>query len=413
MGDISCLEKSICCGCSACEHICPKNSIRMEIDSEGFLYPRIDMDTCVNCGRCASVCQGLLPSSERPPMKALAAMCQEESLRLQSSSGGMFSTLATTIINAGGVVFGACFGDGWQVIIDYTETVDGLSKFRGSKYVQAKTGTAYIDAQNFLKRGRLVLFTGTPCLVRGLRHFLRDQYSNLITIDVACHGVPSPKVWKMYLQALTNRANKKHVDTIISMYHKDVFMQAFLENLTLRPSCYNCKAKLGRSGSDLTISDFWGVQHVCPQMHDDKGTSLILINTEKGREFIEHLPCQSMEVVFGEVLWHNPYLKRCPNVHPKRSVFFAHLEDANDVITLMKNCLKQPLKQRVKNLLKEFLNVQNYKRAFRLRRMYFQAVKIGVRDLTLDNISSIDFRSKLLGWTNYCVKVKWNGSSQK
>ena len=302
---ISIKDKKHCCGCSACASICPKHSIVMTEDNEGFLYPHVDMDTCIDCGLCEKACNELHPFEKGEPQHVYAAINKNEAIRMRSSSGGVFYALAEKVLNEGGVVFGARFDDNWQVVIDYAEDMQGVEAFMGSKYVQARVGEAYKDAKRFLQQGRKVLFSGTPCQVAGLHQFLRKPYDNLLSIDFVCHGTPSPKVWKLYLQEVIgklhrisdiefrNKANgwknfgfnlryndEDQTVSLLSSFHQNPYMKVFLQDIILRPSCYDCKAKGCRSQSNITIADFWGVNTVFPVMDDDKGTSLVFISTQ-------------------------------------------------------------------------------------------------------------------------------------
>ena len=193
-------DKKKCCGCSACVQRCPKQCISLQEDEEGFLYPQVDKKICVNCGLCEKVCPVLNPVKARKPQVVFAARAIDEKVRLESSSGGVFTVLAELVIERGGVVFGAKFNEKWEVVHAYTESKEGLSAFRGSKYVQSKIENSYKQAESFLKAGREVLFSGTPCQIAGLKLYLRKEYTNLLTVDFVCHGVPSPMVWKDYLE---------------------------------------------------------------------------------------------------------------------------------------------------------------------------------------------------------------------
>ena len=188
-------EKYLCCGCAACVQRCPKQCIILHEDHEGFLYPKVDTDNCIDCALCEKVCPILNEGSNRKPLKVYAAINKDEKIRLESSSGGIFTLLAEQTIGEDGVVFGARFDENWQVRLDYTETIEGIAVFRGSKYVQARTENTYQQAEFFLREGRKVLFAGTPCQIAGLKKFLRKEYDNLLAVDFVCHGVPSPKVW--------------------------------------------------------------------------------------------------------------------------------------------------------------------------------------------------------------------------
>ena len=204
-------DKKQCCGCSACVQRCPKQCIVMKEDEEGFLYPVADKDVCIDCNLCEQVCPVLRQREEREPLDVYAAFNKNEEVRMQSSSGGVFTALAESIIKEGGVVFGARFNEDWEVVHDYVETVEGLSAFRGSKYVQSRIGCTFSQAEQFLKQGRKVLFSGTPCQIAGLKLFLRKEYENLLSVDFICHGVPSPGVWRQYLnEFIALMGNKKN-----------------------------------------------------------------------------------------------------------------------------------------------------------------------------------------------------------
>ena len=353
----------ICCACTACEQICPKHCISMTEDAKGFLYPKVVESMCVECGLCEKVCPALSKEVPVKPQKVYAAIHKDESVRLQSSSGGIFTALAEKVIQDGGVVFGARFDDDWNVVHDYTESIDGLASFRGSKYVQSRVGDNYAKVKSFLTEGRTVLFTGTPCQTMGLWRFLRKDYENLIVVDFVCHGVPSSMVWRKYLNDLkethtvcvdkknnvllslkestlvgvsfrdkrngwkkfgfathflsASEADKKWVAKPLGSkkidffepYNENAFMCAFLWDLCLRPSCYNCPAKGGRSHSDITIADYWGVQNVLPDFDDDKGCSLVMLHTERGTHFYEKTNVISYVTTYEQALEGNPSIE--------------------------------------------------------------------------------------------------------
>lgn len=343
-------QKEHCCGCSACVHICPKHSISFQEDKEGFLYPKVDLETCVDCGLCEKVCPIINQDSEREPQKVYAAKNNDETIRLKSSSGGAFTLLAEKIIEDGGVVFGARFNENWEVVHDYTDTIEGLEPFRGSKYVQSAIGESYKQVETFLKVGRKVMFTGTPCQIAGLKKFLRKDYKNLLAVDFVCHGVPSPLVWRLYLKEEINRYGKeitavedinfrdkytgwktyslsiKLSGNIVSstMFTDDNYMRAFLSNLSLRPSCYSCPAKAGKSGADITIGDFWGIENVQPELDDDRGMSVLVnYNEIKCRSIISELYLHA--VSYPEILVSNPCLEKSVNKPVNRDFFFSQL----------------------------------------------------------------------------------------
>lgn len=368
---INIADKISCCGCSACASVCPKQCINMESDDEGFLYPYVDNDTCVDCGLCEKVCNELHPMSQRKPLQVLAAINKDEEIRLKSSSGGVFYELANKTISDGGVVFGARFDENWQVLIDYAEDMEGVKAFMGSKYVQSRIENAYKDVRRFLIEGRKVLFSGTPCQVAGLHQFLRKQFDNLLTVDFICHGTPSPKVWQMYLDEIFGCCKQiksvsfrdktrgwlnfhfrieyddnENATMLLSPASQNQYMRAFLSDLILRPSCSSCAAKSGSSRSDITLADFWGIWDENSQMYDNKGTSMIFINTDKGR-FV--LP--SEEIVkydksdYSTALKYNKVCETSVSPNSKRDLFFYQLKTTESVTQLIEKTLKPSFMQ--------------------------------------------------------------------
>lgn len=366
--------KSLCCGCSACASICPKHCISMREDNEGFLYPIVNEADCIDCGLCEKVCHELHPNEERKPLKVFAAINKDENVRMDSSSGGIFHLLAEKTIAEDGIVFGARFDEQWQVVIDYAKTMEDVKAFMGSKYVQARMETAYTDAKRFLQEGKKVLFSGTPCQIAGLHHFLRKEYDNLLTVDVICHGTPSPKVWGRYLDEVVTAGRKAINDvqfrnkrngwkrfnftmsyndenktvSLLCHHQQNHFMKAFLQDMVLRPSCYHCQAKNGKSHSDITIADFWGINSEMPEMDDDKGTSLILVNTNKGKAAIDWGQITHMEATTETALGYNPAYYSSATAHPKREKFFTQLDECDSVICLINKVLRPTFKRRMK-----------------------------------------------------------------
>lgn len=341
---IDLLEKHNCCGCSSCYQRCPKQCISMQEDSEGFLYPHVNSEKCIDCGLCEKVCPMITPFAEQQPMKTLAVINKNDNIREQSSSGGAFSLIADKVINNGGVVFGARFDEQWQVILDYTENEKGIAAFRGSKYLQAKNEDAYKVCETFLREGREVLFAATPCQISGLKHFLRKEYDKLLLVDIVCHGVPSYKVWRSYLDDLN-----KPIKEIISVNMRDksrgwkqysykikcdegvifddfasksLYLQGFARNYYLRPSCYNCKSKNGRSQSDITLADFWGIEKLDKSFDDNRGTSAVIVNTKRGQSFVDALDMKCKEFSFDSFVSSNPSYSRPTQTSCYRNYFW-------------------------------------------------------------------------------------------
>ena len=364
-------DKKDCCGCAACVQICPKVCISLVEDAEGFLYPHVDRNSCIDCGLCEKVCPIINVGEPREPLCCYAAKNKDERIRIESSSGGVFTLLAENIIDDGGVVFGARFDDKWDVVHDYTETKSGLAAFRGSKYVQSRIGNTFRQAESFLKEGRKVLFSGTPCQIKGLKLYLRKDYDNLLTVDFICHGVPSPGVWRQYLDETfmkPDRREGRRKNTVLSspkdipvitgisfrdkklgwkkysfvvrgksagqadknsvllsdMHQNNVYMKAFLSDLILRPSCYGCRAKGGRSGSDITIADFWGIQNVLPEFDDDKGVSLLIINSQNIKEQLQIEKYSSAKILYEDIFHYNPSFEQSSTLPRNRNNFFEN-----------------------------------------------------------------------------------------
>lgn len=344
-------EKKDCCGCHACASVCAHRAITMQTDAEGFLYPVVDKDACTDCGLCEQVCPVIHQASPNRPLKVYAARSYDEDLRRQSSSGGVFTLLAEAVIREGGVVFGAMFDEEWNVVHAWTETIDGLATFRGSKYVQSTIGNAYKEAKDFLKQGRKVLFTGTPCQIAGLKRYLRKDYENLLAVDIICHGVPSPLVWQKYLNELCvkNRITgisfrektngwARYSFRLCSSAPKDgdllqpssenAFMRGFLSHLSLRPSCHACPSKNGKSESDISIADFWGIEKYNSKFADNKGTSAVLVYTDKGQDLLNKVSVLKEEHPLEQFEREVTTFFRSVEAHPKRSVFFERLDKA-------------------------------------------------------------------------------------
>lgn len=314
---ISITDKSECCGCTACASACAHNAITMQPDQEGFSYPITDGDRCTDCGLCEKVCPILSHKAIelKPNQKSLyAARIKDREVLLDSSSGGAFFALAELVIARGGIVCGVEYSPTLEVRHSFAETLNACKRFMGSKYVQSNIEEIFPKIKSYLKDNRYVLFVGTPCQVEGLNLYLKKTYTTLITTDLVCHAVPSPLVWKEYV-GLVNKKMNRNLTSINMRYkricgwsHRFSYLYSFntgksicdiagisnwgrlyFSRLINRPSCYKCKfTNLHRSG-DFTIADFWDDDKNRPDLYSKDGTSLFLINSEKGMAFIDEL----------------------------------------------------------------------------------------------------------------------------
>jgi len=348
---ISIQEKDKCCGCHACMNICPKGAIKMQEDEFGFKYPIVDKKKCINCGLCEKVCPIINNSKDnKTNPEAFVCVNNNENERLNSSSGGIFILLAKEIIKRKGIVFGASFDKDFNVIHTYASTEKELEKFMGSKYVQSIIGETYKKAKEFLDNDRYVLFTGTPCQIEGLKKFLNKDYKKLYTQDIICHGVPSPLVWNKYKEFrqkkdgknpnnvfFRNKDNGWKTFNMKFIYKdeeykqdlsKDPYMQAFLKNTSLRESCYNCSFKKKKRVSDITLADYWGVNKKHPKYDDDKGTSLVIIHSSKGRELFDSINknLKYERTNIDEALAYNTAMTKSVIKDHNRDKFFENLD---------------------------------------------------------------------------------------
>ena len=369
-----------CIGCGSCVQVCPLKCICNTEDQEGFMYPQVDVNSCIDCGECDKVCPMLKDKAERKPISVYAAVHKDSDTRNNSSSGGVFSALASSVLRERGVVFGALFNNRWEVVHGYIQNEDELWRLRGSKYVQSQVGNSYEDARFFLESGKKVLFTGTPCQIAGLKSYLKKDYENLVAVDVICHGVPSPGVFRRYLleelqkfalqgdknsvlshsiHGIPNRDaldddklrqikgisfrdkrkgwkkfsftltlakasadGKENTVLLSSTLYKNPFLRGFMKNIYLRPSCYSCHFKCFKSGSDITLGDFWGVGHYLPKMEDDRGVSAVFLNTQKSLG-MNWDKCSMIETSVDYISKRNSALYTSPAIPKERIQFFC------------------------------------------------------------------------------------------
>lgn len=371
-------DKSLCSGCHSCYNICPKKCITMQKDKEGFLYPLVNRNKCIECNLCVKHCPILNPTNFKTnEPSCYACYNTNEHIRMMSSSGGIFTLLAEYVINQKGIVFGAAFDNNFNVQHVEIDNINDLSILRGSKYVQSNIGSTYNKVLNYLKCNRLVYFSGTPCQIDGLLSFCGKKYDNLICQDIICHGVPSLSVWEKFLDENRNLYNNQkplninfrnkengwnyyemHIeypDNIYKSCFKDnEYMQLFLKNLCLRPSCYNCHSKSLYRNSDITLGDFWGIDNIDKELNDNKGISLIFINSKKGRILFNNIKDKIIfkEVDLDDAIQYNPSSYKSVAKPKKRDDFFKNI-DKNSSIQLLEKYDKFSLKRIIKKTIKK------------------------------------------------------------
>ena len=320
----------------------------MTSDEEGFLYPKINEGQCIGCQKCEAVCPIQTPPLVKGKTQTYVGYAKNEKIRRRSSSGGIFSLAAEYVLKRGGAVFGAAFDDAFAVHHICVESEEDLDKLRGSKYVQSSLKNTYAQAEEYLIDGRWVLFSGTACQIAGLKNYLGKEYDRLLTIDVLCHGVPSPKIWKLYLEDQERKYNSKITSIqfrdkklgwkLYSIriqfengreyavpFTKDKFMNMFLANIDLRPACHDCRFKEFPRVSDMTIGDCWGIENYMPEMDDDKGTSLFMVHSPKGERILEAIreDLAVKEAELNRFLSGDADLRKSVDMHPNRKKYWA------------------------------------------------------------------------------------------
>lgn len=346
-------KKNTCCGCHSCELSCPKSAIRLDADEEGFYYPLIDDNKCIDCGICEKTCPVINANRLICTSKlAFAAVDTDMISERESSSGGMFSVIANHIIDKGGVVFGAAFDSDLQLKHIPVCTKNDLIKLKGSKYLSSNLSNCYRSVKEYLGSGRLVCFSGTPCQVAGLKLFLVRDYPNLITIDLICHGVPSQKMFSSFIEDIQTRRHIKLTGFLFRdkningwaccspscfsekkyiAYDKamSVYMSLFLNGELMREMCYSCPFAQNGRVSDFTLGDFWNILDVYPDFVKGKGVSALILNTEKALSIFEKIKnkiyfkeCSFQDIASGN------YNLNHPTIRPaNRDLFLDRLND--------------------------------------------------------------------------------------
>ena len=360
------IPHSLCTGCEACSNRCPISCIKMFFDSEGFRYPNINKDKCINCGLCEKVCPVLKrENNESKTLTFNLAINKDEKIRIDSSSGGIFHLLAENIISKGGSVYAVKYDKDFNVIHSKIESIKDIDEYRNSKYVQSHIGWVYKNIEADLKSNLTVLFVGTPCQVAGLKSFLRRDYENLVTVDFICHGVPSVKAFQSYLNFINikdklsfkiNMRDKSEGwngygvkisngnNSIFENRYKNIYMKGFLSDLYLRPSCHNCHFKDFSSGSDITLADAWCVGDYYPDWNDEKGTSTVILKTEKGKILLDSLKDIKLLRINDEIIRkHNRAAYESAKSHKNRKNFFKMLNSGKySFEEIIRKCLPEP-----------------------------------------------------------------------
>lgn len=379
-----------CCGCTACYSICPVNAISMNRDCEGFLYPSIDLLKCVKCNKCEKVCPTINSKknyNENYLKIAYAARSSNKEILSSSTSGGMCYVLSSYVLQNGGVVFGATYGENNVVEHQVIDSLDDLKKLQGSKYVQSMLRDTYKLAKAYLEKNVMVLFTGMPCQIEGLKSFLQKNYRNLYTIDLICHGVPSPMLWEKYIKE-KHYENASEIDfrrkkdgvgweknakffvcnnnkEIYESFYYNVYTEFFSHNLSLRPICFSCPFKTGYKKSDITCADLWGISKLLPDYeNDDCGMSLCLIHSLKGKVLFENVQDEctpAIEISFDEAIKENMMFLKSVQKLEERDKFFEDMLNMNckqlekkyisrDPIILSIKKKLYPIKEKIKKI---------------------------------------------------------------
>ncbi len=393
---INLLENKICTGCGACYNICPVNAIRMVHNDKGFYVPQIDDAKCVKCGKCVEICplDKCFSNNKQPTMYAF--INSDTETRLKSSSGSAFSLFAKEIINRDGIVFGVVWDENIKAVHTCAKTNEELEKMYSSKYVQSNTNDTFKKAKEFLNDGKFVLFSGTPCQIAGLKSYLNKDYENLIAIDLVCHGTPSPLVLEKYKKEfMQDKKDKGEILNINFRFKKkgwtpqyyitsirttnktynipnkdDEYMQSFQNNLSFNDSCCDCQFSRIPRISDITIGDFWGVNEFDKSLNDEKGTSIVILNSQKGELLFNELKNRGIykNVPFEDATKYNYNIIHSSTQHKNRKLFFElFLQKKLTLKEINKKCIKRfpqilvflfkLLPRPIKNVIKKVLNI--------------------------------------------------------
>lgn len=354
-------NKVDCCGCNACGDVCPKGSITFKNDIEGFWYPEVDLETCIDCHLCQKICpivniEDIKKNDKSKPLHTIAAVHKNMRVRWNSTSGGAYTALAETMLEKGGYISGAIYNDGFTGVHNYvTNNPEDLEKLRSSKYLQSNAEGIYKQIKQLLIKGEKVLSCGTPCQMAALRSFLHHDFENHVIVDFICRGVNSPKVYRAYLDSLEKKYNSKIVyikaknkelgwrnltrkvtfangQSYYGVLMDDDFRRGYHTNVFCRPSCYDCRFKGFPRIADITIADYWGIENVDKNLDMNIGTSMILLNSDKGVAFFDQIKdkLEYRETDYESILGGNIALYK--SIEPAkidRYAFFKDLDEQN------------------------------------------------------------------------------------
>ncbi len=347
--NVNLINKNVCTGCSACYSSCPVNAISMLPNEEGFLYPVIDTEKCKNCGICYKICptEKIIDKSNKP-VAVYAGQCKDKDLLMKSSSGGIFAAVASHILENDGIVFGCYQDEKFNIRHMSIKSKDELYKLQGSKYVQSEIGKTYTEAKEYLIKGKLVLYSGTPCQIDGLKHYLGKKYDNLVTIDLVCHGITNNKLFKEYIYFYQFKNNIKildykfrHKDKKSSRYqgmltfiennqikrkkllnNTDIYSYLYMNGYNHRISCGKCKYASIYRNSDLTIGDYWGIESAHPELDISNGYSVILANTKYGDDLIKKSDISIYSSSISKATKRNANIIKYHGENYERKIFF-------------------------------------------------------------------------------------------
>lgn len=371
-----------CCGCTACLQICPRKCIEMREDAEGFLYPFVDKEQCINCDLCNDVCPVINSFEFHPVKEAYAAYVIDNEMRLSSSSGGIFGVIAEAVIKRKGIVCAVRMSeDCKEAVFDIVSDSKSLISLQGSKYLQAYPDQVFLELKSELDKRTTVFFSGTPCQVNGFKLFLGDEYDNLITMDIICHGVPVPFLWGKYIGHLEGIYNSvvinvnfrdkshgwrnfgllsrfKNNKTHYSEFSMDPYMGMFLRNLCLRPSCYECGSKKYRM-ADITVGDFWGIDNVFIDPNVNLGVSSVIVRNDKGKEIFDEISAGIVKtpVIYEDIIKENSPEYMSVNRPLLREEFIRDIHSLDIKAVIKKYCMNsraEVLITKVKNKTEKF-----------------------------------------------------------